>query len=101
MLKSLAQFVSGALRHYLLALQFFTRVPVTGRVAAWVGFSPAMLRASAAHFPGVGALVGAVVAGYGAPPWACCLPVLFTKTAWQMWRSAWAAASSESALCSS
>ena len=63
MLKSLAQFVSGALRHYLLALQFFTRVPVTGRVAAWVGFSPAMLRASAAHFPGVGALVGAVVAG--------------------------------------
>jgi hypothetical protein len=33
-----------ALRHYLLALQFFTRVPVTGRLAAWVGYSPAMLR---------------------------------------------------------
>ncbi len=49
------------LRHYLLALQFFTRVPVTGRLAAWVGYSPAMLRASAAHFPGVGWLVGAVV----------------------------------------
>ncbi len=49
------------LRHYLLALQFFTRIPVTGRLAAWVGFSPAMLRASAAHFPGVGWLVGAVV----------------------------------------
>ncbi|MDA7417363.1 adenosylcobinamide-GDP ribazoletransferase [Xenophilus arseniciresistens] len=47
-----------ALRHYLLALQFFTRVPVTGRLAAWVGYSPQMLRASAAHFPGVGALVG-------------------------------------------
>ena len=46
------------LRHYLLALQFFTRVPVTGRVAAWVGYSPAMLRASAAHFPGIGWLVG-------------------------------------------
>ena len=45
-------------RHYLLALQFFTRVPVTGRLAEWVGFSPAMLRASAAHFPGVGWLVG-------------------------------------------
>jgi len=54
--------VSRFLRHYLLALQFFTRVPVTGRLAAWVGFSPAMLRASAAHFPGVGWLVGAVVA---------------------------------------
>ncbi|WP_077002669.1 adenosylcobinamide-GDP ribazoletransferase [Variovorax sp. KK3] len=47
-------------RHFLLALQFFTRVPVTGRLADWVGFSPAMLRASAAHFPGVGWLVGAV-----------------------------------------
>jgi len=50
------------LRHYLLALQFFTRVPVTGRLADWVGYSPAMLRASAAHFPGIGWLVGAVVA---------------------------------------
>jgi adenosylcobinamide-GDP ribazoletransferase len=49
-------------RHYLLALQFFSRVPVTGRLATWVGFSPAMLRASAAHFPGVGWLVGGVVA---------------------------------------
>ena len=59
MLKYLAQ----AFRHYLLALQFFTRVPVTGALAQWVGFSPAMLRASAAHFPGVGWLVGTVVAG--------------------------------------
>lgn len=49
-------------RHYLLALQFFTRVPVTGRLAQWVGYSPAMLRASAAHYPGVGWLVGAVAA---------------------------------------
>jgi adenosylcobinamide-GDP ribazoletransferase len=52
------------IRHYLLAIQFFTRVPVTGRVADWVGFSPAMLRASAAHFPGVGWLVGALVGGF-------------------------------------
>ncbi|MDB5944776.1 MAG: cobalamin synthase-like protein [Ramlibacter sp.] len=50
------------LRHYLLALQFFTRVPVTGRVAAWVGYSPAMLRASAAHFPGIGWIVGLLAA---------------------------------------
>jgi adenosylcobinamide-GDP ribazoletransferase len=50
------------LRHYLLSLQFFTRVPVTGRLADWVGFSPAMLRASAAHLPGVGWLVGGVAA---------------------------------------
>ena len=50
-------------RHYLLAVQFFTRIPITGRLAQWVGYSPAMLRASAAHFPGVGWLVGAMVAG--------------------------------------
>jgi adenosylcobinamide-GDP ribazoletransferase len=49
-------------RHFLLAVQFFTRIPITGRLAAWVGFSQAMLRASAAHFAGVGWIVGAVAA---------------------------------------
>ena len=48
------------IRHYLLAVQFFTRLPVTGRLAGWVGFSPALLRASAAHFPGVGWIVALV-----------------------------------------
>jgi adenosylcobinamide-GDP ribazoletransferase len=57
-------FVSQFIRHYLLAVQFFTRIPVTGRLADWVGFSPAMLRASAAHFPGVGCLVGGLVAAF-------------------------------------
>jgi adenosylcobinamide-GDP ribazoletransferase len=32
-------------------------------LAEWVGFSPAMLRASAGHFPGVGWLVGGLLAG--------------------------------------
>lgn len=50
------------IRHYLLALQFFTRIPVTGKLAAWVGYSPELLRASAAHFPGIGVLVGACTA---------------------------------------
>lgn len=59
-------FLSKALRHYLLALQFFTRIPVTGRLAQWVGFSPAMLRSSAGHFPGVGWLVGGLVATFSA-----------------------------------
>ncbi len=54
------------IRHYLLSLQFFTRIPVTGRLADWVGYSPAMLRASAGHFPGVGWLVGALVAAFTA-----------------------------------
>jgi adenosylcobinamide-GDP ribazoletransferase len=59
-----------SLKHFLLALQFFTRIPITGALAAWVGFSPAMLRASAAHFPGVGWVVGAVAAGvYGLLCW--------------------------------
>nr|WP_315229340.1 adenosylcobinamide-GDP ribazoletransferase [uncultured Albidiferax sp.] len=54
------------IRHYLLAVQFFTRIPVTGRLAAWVGYSPAMLRASAAHFPGVGWLVALVACAVAA-----------------------------------
>ncbi len=54
------------IRHYLLAIQFFTRIPITGRLADWVGFNHAMLRASAGHFPGVGVLVGALVAGFSA-----------------------------------
>ncbi len=58
--------MSSFIRHYLLSLQFFTRIPVTGCLADWVGFSPAMLRASAGHFPGVGVLVGALVAGFTA-----------------------------------
>ena len=59
------------LRHYLLAVQFFTRIPITGRLADWVGFSPALLRASSAHFPGVGLLVALVAMGiYGALHWA-------------------------------
>ncbi len=58
----MVQFLSQFVRHFLLSVQFFTRIPVTGRLADWVGFSPAMLRASAAHFPGVGWLVGGWVA---------------------------------------
>ena len=50
------------IRHYLLAVQFFTRIPVTGRLAEWVGYSPEMLRASAAHFPGIGVVMGGAAA---------------------------------------
>jgi len=52
-----------ALRHFLLAVQFFTRIPSTGKLGDWVGYSPEMLRASAGHFPGVGWIVGLVAAG--------------------------------------
>lgn len=60
------EFVLQFFRHYLLSLQFFTRIPITGRLADWVGFSPAMLRTSAGHFPGVGVLVGLLVAVFTA-----------------------------------
>ncbi len=74
-------------RHFLLALQFFTRIPVTGGLAQWVGYSPAMLRASAGHFPGVGWVVGAVGAAVlwaALPLWgAAVAAVLCTvATAW-------------------
>ncbi len=49
----------NSVRHFLLALQFFTRIPVTGALARWTGYSPAMLRESAGHFPGVGWITGA------------------------------------------
>lgn len=45
-------------REYLLAVQYFTRIPVTGALADWAGYGPQEFRASAAHFPGVGWLVG-------------------------------------------
>ncbi len=79
-------------RHWLLALQFFTRIPVTGRLAAWVGYSPAMLRASAAHMPAIGALIGALAAALfglllwalpavSAAPWVAAL----ASTVWSVW----------------
>jgi adenosylcobinamide-GDP ribazoletransferase len=55
-------FMANLVREFLLAIQFFTRIPVTGRLAAWAGFSPELLRASAAHFPLAGAIVGCAAA---------------------------------------
>lgn len=54
--------IGDFIREFLLALQFFTRIPVTGRLADWVGFSPELLRTSAGHLPGVGIVVGLVAA---------------------------------------
>ena len=55
-----------ALRHLLLALQFFTRVPLGPRLSAWVGYSPDLLRAALGHFPAVGALLGVPLAAFSA-----------------------------------
>jgi adenosylcobinamide-GDP ribazoletransferase len=48
------------LRQYLIAVHLFTRLPLTGTMAQWAGIGPDALRSSAAHFPGVGLLVGLV-----------------------------------------
>lgn len=81
-------FLSRFCRHYLLSLQFFTRIPVTGRLGAWVGYSPAMLRASAGHFPGVGWLVGALVAGFTAFLLACLPDGGFSPLVAAVWGTA-------------
>lgn len=45
-------------RDYLGALRAYTRIPVTGDLAAWLGPGPFAPAALAAHHPGVGWLVG-------------------------------------------
>ncbi len=75
-------------RHFLLSVQFFTRIPVTGRLADWVGFSPAMLRASAAHFPGVGWLVGGLVVAFTAGLLAWLPPTHFSPLVVAVWGTA-------------
>ena len=51
------------LRLSLTAWVFLTRVPLPAALAAWVGYSPDMLRGSARYFPLVGIVVGLVAAG--------------------------------------
>ena len=56
-----------SMRGLVLAVQYFTRVPLPGAVARWTGFDAGLQRASLAHFPGVGLLVaGVAIACYGA-----------------------------------
>jgi adenosylcobinamide-GDP ribazoletransferase len=50
------------MRALLLALQYFTRVPLPGAVARWAGFDAGLQRASLAHLPGVGLVVAGVAA---------------------------------------
>lgn len=50
----------GFLRQYLFAVRSFTRVPVSGPLARWAGTGADAPDAGAAHFPGVGWLVGVV-----------------------------------------
>jgi adenosylcobinamide-GDP ribazoletransferase len=58
---------------FLLALQFFTRVPVRGRLGTWVGYSPERLSQATRYFPLIGALV-ALLMGLIYAPCALYLP---------------------------
>lgn len=53
-------------RHVLLAVQFYTRLPVRGRVAGFADYRPDRMPHAAAHLPLVGAVVGLVGAAVGA-----------------------------------
>lgn len=50
------------LRLFLVALQCYTRIPVTGRIARWMGWDPAWISPSARYFPAVGIIVGGLSA---------------------------------------
>jgi adenosylcobinamide-GDP ribazoletransferase len=58
---------------FLLAVQFFTRIPVRGRLNEWVGYSPERLSQSTRYFPLVGGLV-ALLMGIVYAPCALYLP---------------------------
>jgi adenosylcobinamide-GDP ribazoletransferase len=50
--------MADQLRLFLVALQFYTRIPVTGRLARWMGWEPHFLGRATRYFP----LAGIVVA---------------------------------------
>lgn len=52
---------------FLLAVQFFTRIPVGGRLNEWVGYSPERLSQSTRYFPLVGGLVALFIGLIYAP----------------------------------
>ncbi|RMX08646.1 adenosylcobinamide-GDP ribazoletransferase [Corticibacter populi] len=71
------------LRHFLLALQYFTRIPVTGGLARWMGYQPEWLPRALGHLPGVGALVGLLSGGVlAAMLWLLPSVQMVPATAW-------------------
>jgi adenosylcobinamide-GDP ribazoletransferase len=47
------------LRIFLIGVQFFTRIPITGSFARWVGFKPEWISRATRFFPLIGLLVAA------------------------------------------
>ena len=69
--------MDNSLRHLLLAIQFFTRLPLPASLMQWVGFSPVLMRNAMGHMPAVGWLVGGVAAVvYAGTLWLWGSPVM-------------------------
>jgi adenosylcobinamide-GDP ribazoletransferase len=51
---------AGQLRLFLVAVQFYSRLPVRGRLAAWMGFDASWLAPATRYFTAVGILVGLI-----------------------------------------
>lgn len=54
--------MSLQVRYFLIAVQFFTRIPLSERVTRWTGFHPSWITRCVRFFPLVGLLVGGAVA---------------------------------------
>ena len=52
------------LRYFLVAVQFFTRIPITGRTAQWMGFDPSWISRCTRFFPLIGLLLGLLLAAW-------------------------------------
>ncbi|MEM5427449.1 adenosylcobinamide-GDP ribazoletransferase [Cupriavidus oxalaticus] len=63
--------MGNELRYFFTALGYFTRLPLPGWLARWVGFEPHYLHVAARYFPLVGLLVGGAGAlvTWGALQW--------------------------------
>ena len=49
-------------RLFILAVQFYTRVPVVGALSAWANYDPTRLARATRYFPLVGLLAGILIA---------------------------------------
>ena len=52
--------MENLVRSLLLAVQFFTRIPLPAPLARWAGFAPERMRAAIAHMPAIGWIAGSV-----------------------------------------
>ncbi len=68
MVGSIGRSFAREIRLFLIAVQFFTRIPITGSLAKWVGYDPSWITRCIRYFPlvGLGAALGmAAVAWVG------------------------------------